>query len=511
MKLNKIRNLLPMLLILVLQTQLHADYNVIEYKAGQKKGIFYPEGKRNSPIIFFLRGDYDSKYTNSYDNLLKFIAKQGYTVMFTASNSRAGENFKDVKSFMEERKSFLDTSRIGIIGHSVGGGVAFHTLLEAQKKPREWGKNGRFIFSIEPHTTYKVTANQMRHLPSNTNVVIQQYGKPSPSGTSAKIPLTQYYLLDSIPNKNKDYQIIDNNLHIPHSYPTGEVANKPYLINPLKALMKYTFTGSNNETLRKQALEIDGISTDSPYAQYNASQLNAYNCDPKDPNQSEYEYRLKYPIDHCSNYMPPSKAFSQHEFKTSNHIEKRKSHYYILSASEGDTISTSLQSTNGDSNVYVGVGHRPTSGRNDCHSTHSGTKSDGCTVTVNQDANVYVRVYGRKATDYNLNVTKKTNKYVYDHEFKTSNQIEKRKSHYYLLSASEGDTISTSLQSTNGDSNVYVGVGYRPTSGRNNCHSTHSGTKSDSCDVTLDKDATVYVRVYGRKATNYNLEVTKSE
>ncbi len=427
--------------------------------------------------------------------------------------------------------------------------------------------------------------------------------------------------------------------------------------------------------------------------------------------------------------------------KVSSHVDKRASNYHLISASSGDTITTILNSKDDNADLYVAVGYRPTANANDCHSTNSGTKADECSITLEQDARVYVRVYGRKATDYDITVTnpqvhgepitreqlkvmiengedvtkvntsqitdmshlfehartfnqdisnwdvsnvtnmsymffpdgdgsqykfknhdlRKWNvKKVTNHEFffdsflaqtniepnwidkpancLTKNELRRKiKNHedvtqvdtscitdmsflfagqrdfnqdisnwdvsnvtnmkrmfwnansfnqyignwdvskvtdmhsmfenagsfnqnirkwnaenvmnfvnmfqgadamerknkpielfdeqimnpsgyvykgdskYYEIPVSSGDTITTELKSLYDGSNadLYVGVGYRPKSNKNDCSSTNPGTQDEKCSVTVDSDTTVYVRIYGRKSTNYFAFITK--
>ncbi len=87
--------------------------------------------------------------------------------------------------------------------------------------------------------------------------------------------------------------------------------------------------------------------------------------------------------------------------------------------------------------------------------------------------------------------------------------VSKRHSKYYEIPVSSGDTITTKLSNLDDNADLYVGVGYRPKSSKNDCKSTNSGTQIEECSVTVNSDTTVYVRVYGRRATNYLVFITK--
>lgn len=108
---------------------------------------------------------------------------------------------------------------------------------------------------------------KMRHLPANTNVVIQRYdnNERTLNDTDARIPLSEYALLGTIDASKKDYQVYTP---ATHSYPTGNrsVDSMKALLKPLDALMAYTF--ENDANTHDTALEnssdhpaTDGIET----------------------------------------------------------------------------------------------------------------------------------------------------------------------------------------------------------------------------------------------------------
>ena len=198
----------------------------------------------------------------------------------------------------------------------------------------------------------------------------------------------------------------------------------------------------------------------------------------------------------------------------SGHVNQGKSNYYLISASRGDTIKSLLKGLNDNADLYVRVGARPTSSSYDCKSTNGSTENDACSVTVDHDATVYVRVYGRKGTNYQIRATKSNGGQGNDTTIVSgqtvSGHVNRGKSNYYLISASRGDTITSNLKGLGDNADLYVRVGAKPTSSRNHCRSINGGRQNESCSVTLTRDATVYVRVHGRRATNYQVTVTKS-
>ena len=253
-----------------------------------KTTVYYPSDIPNGvkvPVIFFASG-YNSTNSNDYKSLLTFIASHGYYVIYSKQNTAGWDDvFANLDKMLDTTNAILpklDTTRIGVIGHSLGGGYTFNILKHFSDMG--YGTNARFIMVLEGYYAYNLTKQEMRTLPSNTNVIMQQYGtggNNSVNDTDPRITLTEFYMLDSIPNNQKDWQIVEN---ADHTYPFG---NKAYaqmqgILKPLDALMEYTFQGT--ASAHDVALE---VGNDDPYEHgsanaiqvVNASANYAYKCD----------------------------------------------------------------------------------------------------------------------------------------------------------------------------------------------------------------------------------------
>ncbi len=289
-----------------------------EVAAGMTRAYFptdIPDGEK-VPVVFFASG-YGSNDANDYESLLKFIASHGYYVIYA---KHAWDSvFANMDKILDNANGILpkiDTTRIGVIGHSLGGGYSFNILKYFSDKG--YGANGRFIMVLEGYFAYNLNKAEMQNLPANTNVIMQQYG---PGGNNAvndsdpRITLTEYYLLDSIAANQKDWQIVEN---ADHNYPKG---NKPYdqmqgILKPLDALMEYTFKTTPAPAAHDVALE---QGSDDPYNHGNGIQVvnpiadYGYKCD-SDPNVAiDYcdmtqWYSKKQLILHQKGHWQPSMA-----------------------------------------------------------------------------------------------------------------------------------------------------------------------------------------------------------
>ncbi|MDQ7083571.1 MAG: Ig-like domain-containing protein [Sulfurovum sp.] len=241
-----------------------------ETQDNYKSTIYYPTDiphGTKTPVIFFDPG-YGSEDAEEYHSLLTFMASHGYYVIYTKYSFEPvyHGHILDTDSALLNK---IDTTRIGVVGHSLGAGNTFKILDFFSK--RGYRQNARFLMALEAWYIFGgMNRIAMKNLPSNTNVVMQQYGiggNNPQNDTDPRIPLSAYYLLDSIANEKKDWQIIED-AH--HGYPSG---NRDYstmqgVLKPLDALMDYTFKGI--EEAHDTALE---VGNDDPYAKGNGIQV----------------------------------------------------------------------------------------------------------------------------------------------------------------------------------------------------------------------------------------------
>ncbi len=264
------------------QAGTHAISNY--YEANSETTIFYPSDAsvaNKVPVVFFSPG-WGNTNPDRYKTMMSFIASHGFAVIYAKDKVHwhPSAQITDYNAMINDAAitPLLDTSKIGVIGHSLGGGHTFGVLDIYSKAPYNYGSSGRFLFAIEPWFAFDMMQADMQNLPNNTNAVIQQYGLGgfnNVNSTDPRIPLTEYYMLESIANNKKDYQVY-NDAALDHYYPYDnapynvDYPSKQVILAPLDALMQYTFVDANNTAAHDAALE---VGNDDPYADGNGIQI----------------------------------------------------------------------------------------------------------------------------------------------------------------------------------------------------------------------------------------------
>jgi hypothetical protein len=245
------------------------------------------------PFLLFAPG-WGSEDHNSYKTILSFIASQGYIALYSKSPMEYSAN-KDIyrfsKALNDERISkYLDKNRFGVLGHSSGGGIIFKLLLYFSQQG--YGKDGRFVFSMDPWFSFEMSEDDFKSYPKNTKVVIQQY--VNHTETDPRISLAIYDHLSILGDENRDYQVYKD---LDHGYPIGNVSfdKKQTILKPLDALMDLVFNSNSNAYRYAMGIGCNGVCKDQPILSVLDYEYKCYG-----ETSSLINILEKYGIDYCS-------------------------------------------------------------------------------------------------------------------------------------------------------------------------------------------------------------------
>ncbi len=255
-------------------TSRHLPYTIEPYG---EAALYLPVRREAAavPLLLFTPG-WGSRNHTDYSTVLSFLASQGYAVIYAPSPARY-DALSTIAAFErvlnDSRYSdAIDRDRIGVVGHSSGGGIAFAVLSYFAQ--RGYGKEGKALFAIDPWFAFGMDSERFATFPSDTNLIIQQYGDSG--STDPRIALTIYAQLAAIEPQRRDYQYFGT---LDHAYIfSTNTRQMQRLLRPLDALLDYTFRG------RQEAFETAlSVGNDAPYETglqpVRATESYAYRCD----------------------------------------------------------------------------------------------------------------------------------------------------------------------------------------------------------------------------------------
>lgn len=221
----------------------------------QKSIIFYPQGISSPvPTIFFCHGG-GADSALYYLGFFKFIAQKGYASVFVPYNNSIAINdrydlMKTGFSYASRNYSLIDTTKVGFVGHSFGGGMSI-AVSHHFFSNYNWGSNGRFLMPIAQFYSFQLSQSDLQNYPSDTKMLSIIYDDDDVNDHRMAIDIFNNI---NIPNTEKDIVYIkssdvgtysylaDHNAIATHNY--FDALDYYAVYRPLDALMDYVFNGN---------------------------------------------------------------------------------------------------------------------------------------------------------------------------------------------------------------------------------------------------------------------------
>ncbi len=177
--------------------------------------FYHPDiAQSQLPVIFFISGWGRQAY--SYEKYFYFLASLGYSVVniYNTNPGNINESYQNSLDMMiqaaeTEYPGWIDTTKVGIMGHSYGGGSTIWLGKQVFENPRNWGANGRFIFMTAPWYSLLVTENDLLNYPSDVKLLIEinndDLHEGSTNWNTSERAIRAVFELINIPNDEKDF------------------------------------------------------------------------------------------------------------------------------------------------------------------------------------------------------------------------------------------------------------------------------------------------------------------
>lgn len=208
------------------------------------------------PTIFYSHA-YGGNISQNIIGLLRFVAMKGYAIVFVPYQT-VGVTVSDrytnlLQGFQKAARNYasiIDTTRVGFVGHSFGGGASFGNALVCFKN-YHWGLNGRFIYSLAPWYAFNITQSDLENFPENTQLLTEIFDDDTTNDHRMAIDIFNNI---SIPASEKDFLLLKSdtvNGHVyaadhvvPNTAAAYDVFDYYAYYRLLDALCDYTFNGS---------------------------------------------------------------------------------------------------------------------------------------------------------------------------------------------------------------------------------------------------------------------------
>lgn len=211
---------------------------IINIYKPKKDGHF----KKNAPVIIFSSGGWGGN-SGGYEGIIKFIVSKGYVVIGVGTRPNRKAEFKNILNALNNLGDLADKSKVGLMGHSTGGGTVFYNLQQLQRK--HYATNS-FVISLDGWFPFGLTAKDLRNL--HTTTLLLQFDGADGGNQDPRILQSIY---KSLPDNEKAYSFLN---HKKHGYIAGSMSGKNDLLTIIGAMLIYKFE-NGGQSARKIALE----------------------------------------------------------------------------------------------------------------------------------------------------------------------------------------------------------------------------------------------------------------
>lgn len=224
--------------------------------SGRDIVIYYPAGITSPVPTIFYSHAFGGNNPNNISGFLNFVAKKGYAVVFvpyqTTGVTVEGRYSNLLNGFIQAAQNYpniIDTTKVGFVGHSFGGGASFANAYHCFTK-LNWGQSGRFIFSMAQWYSYNISQTELQSFPNDVKLLTIVY---EDDVTNDHRIANDIFRTINIPTSEKDYLCVKSDVINGYAYTADHVIPNNSDFNALDyyayyrlfdAMSDYVFNGS---------------------------------------------------------------------------------------------------------------------------------------------------------------------------------------------------------------------------------------------------------------------------
>lgn len=219
--------------------------------------IYHPSDVTTKVPTIFYSHAYGGNVSENIIGLLNFVARKGYAIVFVpyqtlgvTVSDRYTNLLEGFRKAARDYPSIIDTTRVGFLGHSFGGGASFGNAL-ACFRDNKWGLNGRFIYALAQWYSFNISQSDLDNFPENTKLLTEVFDDDTTNDHRMAIDIFNNI---SIPASEKDFILVKSDTingytyaadHIlPNTAAAFDALDYYAYYRLLDALCDYTFNGN---------------------------------------------------------------------------------------------------------------------------------------------------------------------------------------------------------------------------------------------------------------------------
>jgi hypothetical protein len=225
----------------------------------KKIEIYYPSDITTKVPAIFYSHAYGGNNSDNISGFLNFVAMKGYAIVFVpyqttgvTNNERYANLLEGFRLAARNYPSIIDTTRVGFVGWSFGGGASFANAYTCFTE-NNWGSNGRFIYAMAQWYSLNITQEQLQSFPSDTKLLTEIFNDDETNDHRMAVDI---FNTINIPVSEKDYIMVKSDTIAGYAYTADHTVPQTsaefdaldyYAIFRLfDALCDYTFYGNSS-------------------------------------------------------------------------------------------------------------------------------------------------------------------------------------------------------------------------------------------------------------------------